>query len=66
MKAETAAMQQLLSEQDNAPSAGINVGKIALIGGAVILLGIGAVILLKKKNRRANTQENLRAEDLTL
>ena len=64
MRAETAAMQQILSEQDNSPSNGMDIGKIALIGGVVILLGIGAVMLMKKKQTTETASNALAAEDL--
>lgn len=66
MRAETAAMKQILTEQDDTPPTGINVGKIALIGGGIILLSIGAVVLLKRKKTgtEAAPKENLTAEDL--
>jgi hypothetical protein len=64
MRAETAAMQQILAEDNSSAPTGINVGQVALIGGAVILLGVGAVILLKKKGAKPNVQESLTTEDL--
>ena len=64
MRAETAAMQQILSEPDNTASNSMNIGKIALIGGIVILIGIGAVALLKKKQATETVKNGLSAEDL--
>lgn len=64
MRAETSAMQQILAEQENAPNNQMNVGRIALIGGMVLLLGIGAIVLLKKKQTTENIGEELVAENL--
>ena len=64
MRAETAAMQQILTEQENAPNNQMNVGRIALIGGLVLLLGIGAIVLLKKKQVSDGSGEDLVAENL--
>ena len=65
MRAETAAMQKILAEeQSTSTSGGMDVGKIALIGGAVILLGIGAVVILKKKKASTAANPALTAEDL--
>jgi hypothetical protein len=66
MRAETAAMQQILSEQDNSQESGIGVGKIALIGGLVVLLGIGAVVLIKKKQSTTNIENPISTNDLTV
>ncbi len=63
MNMQTAAMQRLISEQMTLPS-GINVGKIALIGGLIVLLGVGAVLMLKKKKGQTGNDLNLKAEDL--
>ena len=64
MRAETAAMQQILAEQDNPQSSGMDIGKIALISGIVILLGIGTIVFLKKKQDTQNLNEGLTAEEL--
>jgi len=64
MRAETQAMQQILAEQDNTQSSGMDLGKIALIGGVVILLGIGTVVLLKKKQAANTVDKELVAADL--
>ncbi len=66
MRAETAAMQQILTEQDISQESGIGVGKIALIGGLVVLLGIGAVVLIKKKGSASSIQDPLSTHDLTV
>lgn len=66
MRAETAAMQQILSEQDNSPDSGIAVGKIALIGGLVVLIGIGAVMIIKKKQSTTNIENPISTNDLTV
>jgi len=65
MRAETAAMQQLLSEdQPKIQSNSMDVGKIAMIGGVVILLGIGAVVMLKKKKPATVSSTTITTEGL--
>ena len=64
MRAETAAMQQILTEQDQTQSSGMNIGKVALIGGLVILLGIGAVSFMMKKKNQVAPDRAMKAEDL--
>lgn len=66
MRAETAAMQHMLTEQDNSQASGISVGKIALIGGLAVLLGIGAVVLIKKNGKTPLTEKPLSTNDLTV
>ena len=64
MRAETAAMQQILAEQDNSGESGIGVGKIALIGGLVVLLGIGAVVMIKKKGGTSSLENSLSTNEI--
>ena len=63
---KSAAMQHMLTEQDNSQSSGISVGKIALIGGLVVVLGIGAVVLIKKNGKTPLTEKPLSTNDLTV
>jgi hypothetical protein len=64
MRAETAAMQQIFAEQDNSEENGIGVGKIALIGGLVVLLGIGVVVMIKKKGGTPNVENSLSTNEI--
>lgn len=64
MRAETAAMQQMLGEQDSTPEEGIGVGKIALIGGLVVLLGIGVAIMIKKKSGTPTLENSLSTNEI--
>ena len=57
-------MQTLLSEQDQ-PNQGANVGQVALVGGLLLLVAIGAIVVLNKKGKKADPLANeLEAKDL--
>jgi hypothetical protein len=49
-KAETMAMSKILNEQAPQQEAGMGMGKVLLIGGAIILVCFGAYSILKKKS----------------
>lgn len=67
VRAETQAMQQLMSEQDN-PNQGSNAGQVAMIGGLILLVAIGITIAVKQKGKKAAATDpavtDLKAEDL--
>jgi len=63
VRAETAAMQQLLTEQDN-PDHGGGVGQVAMIGGVLLLVAIGVMIAIKRKGKKAAPPADLQAQDL--
>jgi len=64
VRAETAAMQQLMSEQDN-PNQNGGMGQTVLIGGVILLVAIGVLIAVKQKGKKAQaTPTELKAEDL--
>lgn len=68
MRAETNAMNKIITEPEESGQNGMQVGKIALIAGLVLLAGIGIAIALKRKGSKAALEPEasgkLTAEDL--
>lgn len=54
-KTERLAMQQLMTEQDN-PNQGASIGQIALMGGLILVVAIGAFIAIKQKGKSIATE----------